>query len=102
MKAILSNSLVAQLKPTTKPYEIRDTRLGGFLIRVQPSGVAAYYIEFRRGRRMAIGRADRISASAARERAKAVLADAYAGNDPIAEKRRGKVETFGAFIERAY
>jgi integrase len=102
LRALVSSSLVESLVPRTRPYEIRDTRLSGFLVRVQPSGVISYYIEFERGRRMAIGPASRITASLARDRAKAILADAYKGNDPIAAKRRGKAQTFGSFIENVY
>jgi integrase len=102
LKALVSNSLVEGLVPHAKPYEIRDTRLSGFLVRVQPTGVISYYIEFQRGRRMAIGPASRITASLARDRAKAILAEAFRGNDPIAAKRRANAQTLGAFIENVY
>src|ERR1051326_2736661 len=102
LRALVSSSLVERLLPQSKPYEVRDTRLSGFVVRVQPTGLISYYIEFQRGRRMAIGPASRITASLARDRAKAILADAYKGNDPIAAKRRGKAQTFGAFIENVY
>ncbi|MFZ0694406.1 MAG: Arm DNA-binding domain-containing protein, partial [Alphaproteobacteria bacterium] len=70
MHSIIGTSLIDHIKPGPKPYEIRDSRLNGFLLRVQPSGVMTYYIEFARARRMAIGRADAITPVMAREKAK--------------------------------
>lgn len=64
MQSIISISLLGAIKPSEKPMEIRDTRLKGFLLRVQPSGVMTYYIEVSRGRRMAIGRTDAITPGA--------------------------------------
>lgn len=102
MHSVISSGLLSQLKPDTKPYEIRDLRLKGFLVRVQPSGVMTYYIQYGRCRRMAIGRADAITPGMAREKAKAVLADVYQGKDPMAVKRTGKAHTLGSFIDEVY
>src|ERR1700730_7018857 len=73
MRAVISKLLIEGLTPAPRPYEIRDTRLKGFLLRVQPSGAMTYYVEFARGRRIAIGRANAIKFGKAREKAKAVL-----------------------------
>src|SRR4051812_31551525 len=74
MQAAISLSVVKQLRPAAKPFEVRDTRVKGFLLRVQPSGAMTYYAEYGRGKRIAIGRADVIAPDKARERAKEVLA----------------------------
>ena len=46
--ATLLNSKEAQ--PQSKPFEISDHRLSGFMLRVQPSGVRSYYACFGRNR----------------------------------------------------
>ncbi|WP_197540134.1 Arm DNA-binding domain-containing protein [Azospirillum sp. B510] len=102
MNSVISNSLVANLKPAEKPYEVRDTRLKGLLLRVQPSGVMAYYVEYERGKRINLGRADAVTPSQAREQAKAILADAYKGQDPAAARKATKDHTLRSFIEELY
>jgi hypothetical protein len=67
---LLTSAVVRDLAPATKPYEVRDDRLRGILVRVQPSGHKAYYVEYARGRRVALGRADVIAPSITRDKAK--------------------------------
>ena len=102
MQAVLSNSLVASLRPREKPYEVRDARLKGFLLRVQPSGVMSYYIEYGRGKRLSLGRADALAAARARDQAKKTLADVYQGKDPLETRRRTKRHTFRSFVDELY
>jgi len=52
-KLLLSNAA----QPREKPFEIYDSRLPGFTLRVQPSGVRSYYARFGRNRRIALGKA---------------------------------------------
>jgi hypothetical protein len=40
MPETISVELVRNLEPRAKPFEVRDARLKGFLLRVQPSGTA--------------------------------------------------------------
>jgi hypothetical protein len=42
MRALISNTLLRNCAPRERPYEVRDTRLSGFLLRVQPTGVMTY------------------------------------------------------------
>ncbi len=90
MQAVISNSLLAKLQPGDKPFEVRDTSLKGFLLRVQPSGVMAYYVEYGRGKRIRLGRADALIPTDARRDAKLVLGDAYHGRDPKSARRQGQ------------
>ncbi len=102
MQAAISISVVKQLRPATKPFEVRDTRVKGFLLRVQPSGAMTYYVEYRRGKRVAIGRSDVIAPDRARERARDILAGAQFGEDPMEERRLAKAHTLRSFIEEVY
>jgi integrase len=102
MHSTISNSLIAKLTPEPKPYEVRDVKLKGLLLRVQPSGVMTYYVEYARGKRMALGRADAVTPAQARESAKAILAQVYAGHDPAEKKKADKQHTLRSFIEEEY
>lgn len=102
MQSVIGNTLVRNLRSTEKPYEVRDMRLKGLLLRVQPSGVMSYYVEYGRGKRIAIGRAGVITPAQARERAKEVLADAYKGGDPMVARRETRAHTFRSFIDEVY
>src|SRR4051812_16688371 len=102
MQAAISLSVLKQLRPAAKPFEVRDTRVKGFLLRVQPSGSMTYYAEYRRGKRIAIGRSDVIAPDRARERARDILAGAQFGEDPMEERRLAKAHTLGSFINEVY
>lgn len=102
MQGVLGAPLIKSLKPTERPYEVRDSRLKGLLLRVQPSGIMTYYVEYGRGKRISLGRADVISAQDARDQAKEVLADTYKGKDPVASAKLAKEHTFVTFIDAEY
>jgi hypothetical protein len=102
MQAAISIALVKQLKPAPKPFEVRDTRVKGFLLRVQPSGAMTCYVEYGRGKRIALGRSTVISPDGARDRARDILAGAQFGEDPLQERRLAKAHTLRTFIDEVY
>ena len=102
VRSVIGNTLMANLMPGERPYEVRDTRLKGLILRVQPSGVKTFYVEYARGKRVSLGRADAITPMQARQQAKSILADAYRGKDPSEARRRAKAHTFRSFIEEVY
>jgi hypothetical protein len=69
MRALITNSLVTKLTPREKQYDVRDTKLPGFLIRVNPSGKMFYVCQFKRGRRINIGRVGVLTPAQARDKA---------------------------------
>ena len=81
---------------------MRDTRLKGLLLRVQPSGVMTWYVEFGRGKRISLGRVDAIKAVQARDEAKKILSDAYAGKDPMAARRAERTHTLRSYLDHVY
>jgi len=102
MQAVITQELVRNLKPEFKPYEVRDPRLKGFLLRVQPTGVMTYYAEYGRGKRHRVGPADALAPSKAFERARIVLAEAALGNDPAEALKEAKTHTFRSFLDEVY
>ena len=68
-----------------------DSELRGFGVRIMPSGIASYHIQYRtphgRTRRMAIGRVGILTPDEARKLAREKLAAAAKGSDPSTERR---------------
>ncbi len=48
MKAKITKRVVQSLEPNAKAYEVVDTELAGFILRVQPSGSMNYYVSYSR------------------------------------------------------
>src|ERR1700754_3517693 len=98
MQAVISKSLINSLKPSDKPFEVRDTRTPGLLLRVQPSGTMTYYLEFSRGRRLKIGPVS-VPIDDARAAASVHLGSVAQGKDPVRVAAQAKGLTFLHFIE---
>ncbi len=97
--AKLLSSKVAQ--PTAKPFEIYDSRLSGFTLRVQPTGVRSYYARFGRNRRFALGKVGILRPDEARERCQKVLGNVAHGRHPL-QGLGGDGLTLGQFIDESY
>lgn len=113
MKAKLSAQTIRALRPGDKPYEVVDTEVKGFLLRVQPSGAMTYYFSYRNGegcrRRYRIGSVEALSPVQARDQAIMLAAKVIGGQDLQAEKKRrrraaelAKSRTLEGFLEHHY
>ena len=47
MQAKLSSTIIKKLRPKVKAYEVVDTEVKGFLLRVQPTGRMTFYFSYR-------------------------------------------------------
>jgi integrase len=95
-KQKLTKPAVERLTPAEEDYVVWDAELPGFGVRVKPSGVKSYVVQYRNrktgaSRRKTIGQhGPLLTFHKARERARIILGDALKGNDPIADDRAGR------------
>ena len=96
MHAKLTQAVVEKCEPNSGDYEIVDTLIPGFVLRVRPSGVKAWEYRYRnqegRQRRYVVGRFPGLGAMAARRLVLSLVADVAAGADIQARKRDIRLE----------
>src|SRR3982751_4303022 len=104
MQAFIGATLLTRkiAQPKSKPFEISDSRLSGFTLRIQPSGVRSYYARFGRNRRVVLGQVDRLAPEEARERCQRVLGNLAHGDHPLHGIHGSDGMTLGMFIADAY
>ena len=113
MKAKLTATTLNTLKPETASYEVRDTEIKGFLLRVLPSGVMTYFYQYRnaKGRQQnyRIGAVGTLKPRQARDIAEDLAGKVLGGTDIQAQRKeqraKGAIEkfqTWGAFLEHQF
>ena len=104
----LNRRTVAALKPAGARVFYFDADLAGFGLKIEPSGAASWFLEYRPGaggrgvmkRRMKLGDVADMTPEDARKRAKDLLAEVRLGGDPAAARAKAKtVPTFARFAE---
>ncbi len=107
-KSRLTKRYVEEARPSARETLHWDGELRGFGLRVMPSGIRAYFIQYRdRGghtRKLALGRHGVITAEQAREMARQHLAAVARGENPSVDRKRDRHEarhaqSVGAVIE---
>lgn len=95
----LSQSSVKAAQPQERRYELWDSELSGFGVRIEPTGIKTFFVRYRAGggrrglkRFVKIGRYGSITVDEARKEAKRVLGAAATGNDPAAERKSARNE----------
>src|SRR3984893_906019 len=85
----LSKTVVERIKAADQDVVVWDNTLPGFGVRVKPSGVRSYIIQYRNrntsaSRRLTIGQhGPLLTFDQAKKQARAMLADAMRGEDPV-------------------
>jgi integrase len=114
--AELTKRLVMALEPKEKPYEVRDTELRDFLVRVEPGGTKSFFLVYRlaggrkgRRKRYRIGAFPNVSCDGARAIAKKIAGDVANGIDVQGRRQaerdqaeRDRHSTFRAFLDGRY
>src|SRR3954454_23009256 len=87
----LTKTLVESIKTSDKDIMIFDDDLPGFVVRVLPSGVRSYLVQYRnrqgRSRRLTIGQHGKLTADGARKSALRIFDAVRGGEDPAAQRR---------------
>jgi len=94
----LTKRVVDALRPDPKrdvfKWDAGDGALKGFGVRVKPSGVASYFVQYRnkegRTRRLVLGRVGELTPDEARRIAADKLKEARTGGDPSAERHASR------------
>lgn len=113
MQAKITETLVKKLEVDSKPYEVVDTMLKGFILRVQPTGTKSYYFAYRNAAnlktRIKIGPASNLTVAQARSLAEGHAASVIKGSDVQQAKKDEKLKaaqvrerTLGRFLEKHY
>ncbi|HEY7492791.1 MAG TPA: site-specific integrase [Candidatus Tectomicrobia bacterium] len=113
MKAKLIASVIKTLPPAEQPYDVRDTMLPNFLLRVQPTGVMTYFFVYQtadgRKTRYRIGDVRSLTPAQARDMAEQLSARVISGEDIQVTKQErrnaaevAKLRTLGGFLEHKY
>ncbi|MFN2310272.1 MAG: tyrosine-type recombinase/integrase [Gammaproteobacteria bacterium] len=103
MQAKITQRNLSKFAAESKPYDVRDTELKGFLLRVHPTGRKVYYCQYARGKREQIGTVPAVTAELARDKARAILAGVMLGVEtPDQARRRVQPATLRDFIEETY
>lgn len=99
----LTEMFVRQVRPAAEPYQVYDTKQGGLVLQVQPTGKRrwkVYYSHRGQPRWLDIGAADAIPLGDARRLAARVMLQVANGADPHAERMARRCEgTFGELAE---
>ncbi len=103
MKRAITDTLLRRTtcQPRPKPFEISDTTLRGFTLRIQPSGVRTFVLRRGQSGRVTLGRVGELTALTARNLAVAVLNNLNNDLPPWTGLRSGG-ESIGDFADGPY
>ena len=106
MKAKITARLLKTLRPKEREYNVKDTELAEFTLRVLPSGVMTYCILYRDGNgrrvRYTIGPTTKWTPAQARDEAKRLRSEVNLGGDPAHDRRAKREHTLGSFLDEEY
>lgn len=100
----LSPAIVEGAKPEANPYRIWDADVPSLFLRVQPSGVKSWNVQWSRTASAALGKWPGLTVSAARDRARKSMIEATEHGAPLAvtERNKPKSHTLRSFIADEY
>ena len=110
--ANLTKRIVEGLQAQDRAYDVRDSILRGFLVRVEPGGTKSFFLDYRfagKRSRYRLGVFPNLSVDGARSVALVTAGDVARGVNPQARRKaervkaaRDKVSTLKAFLDARY
>lgn len=103
----LSQAIVEAIKPEADPYRVWDKTVPQLFLRVQPSGIKSWNVQWTRNRSKSLGKWPGVTVESARTRARAVLGEADRHGAPLAiieaaKPNKGRPLTLRQFVEGDY
>ncbi len=98
----LTFHFVDRVPARAEPYRIHDTQVSPLFLRVQPTSIKSYNVQWSRPSSKSIGKHPVMTPEAARTQALAILADAAKHGTPEVAKARPKVSTLRDFVDKAF
>ncbi len=99
----LTKRIIDSAEVRDKPYELWDSEVKGFALRVYPSGIKSYMIQYRvkgKTRKYTLGKHGVLTPDEARKLAREQLVSVVQGGDPAKEKRDyNKAPTLSSFCD---
>lgn len=104
MRAHITSNLIDKLKPDVRQYDVWDTKLSGFHVRVQRNGRKFYRCYYARNRIKSIGSTELFTLAEAREYAMTIIVTAKNDNLnlPHTKKQQNKNTTLAEFVQGHY
>ncbi len=102
-----SPAVIQALRPEEEPYRVWDTQVPGLFLRVQPTGIKSFNVQWSRTNSRALGKWPGVTVEAARTRARTLLVETEQHGAPLAVIEARKPEsdkpiTFDDFIDKHY
>lgn len=95
----LTNKIVASLPPKDRPYEVRDTRVRGLVLRVQPSGYKGWILQWDHKKRRTLGPLGHLTLDQARTMASHIMAEVIQNGVPSLAKAKTPRLTLRQFLD---
>ncbi len=94
---------LSKFAPEATPYDVRDTDLVGFILRIHPTGRKVYYCQYARGKRERLGTVPAVTPEQAREKAKTMLAGIMLGGEtPSEARRKAQAYSLSTYLDTIY
>ncbi len=98
----LTFRLVASLPAKAQPYRVWDTTVPQLFVRVQPSWIKSYNVQWSRDHSKAIGKHPATLPEKARTAARNILNDATEHGTPAVAKKRPAVSTLRDYLDKEF
>lgn len=100
----MSPAVVEAQKPEAAPYRVWDTVVPSLFLRIQPSGIKSWNVQWRRESSRSLGKWPGVTVESARTKARAALIETDKHGKPldVLQAERPKVSTLRDYVEQVY